>query len=94
MRANHTSNGAIMRFRNRATVFAVLLMAGATAATAAPSLAADVNHDLGFVASARRSCDTTQITSWRNHVDIDVIGEIDTADNPMKQADVACRVFD
>jgi hypothetical protein len=41
---------------------------------------------------ARRDCHTTQATSWRNHVDVDVIGEGDTAEWPYRQADVACRV--
>jgi hypothetical protein len=31
-------------------------------------------------------------TSWRNHVDVDVIGEWDTAEKPMRQADVDGRV--
>jgi hypothetical protein len=43
--------------------------------------------------TARRECANTAVTSWRNHVDVDVIGEIDTAENPMRQNDVACRVF-
>ncbi|WP_200926789.1 hypothetical protein [Sphaerimonospora mesophila] len=41
---------------------------------------------------ARHDCDSTLATSWRNHVDVDVIGEIDTAEKPMNQADVNCRV--
>jgi hypothetical protein len=41
---------------------------------------------------ARRDCHSTARTSWRNHVDVDVIGEIDTAEKPMNQADVDCRV--
>ncbi|MFF9479492.1 hypothetical protein [Streptomyces sp. NPDC014733] len=43
--------------------------------------------------AARRDCRDTQRTSWRNHVDVDVIGEIDTAEKPMNQADVDCRVY-
>jgi hypothetical protein len=43
--------------------------------------------------AARHDCDDTQTTSWRNHVDVDVIDEIDTGENPMRQADVACRVY-
>ncbi|MER7028251.1 MULTISPECIES: hypothetical protein [Streptomyces] len=42
---------------------------------------------------ARRDCRDTQRTSWRNHVDVDVIGEIDTAEKPMNQADMDCRVY-
>ncbi|MFF3671888.1 hypothetical protein [Microtetraspora malaysiensis] len=41
---------------------------------------------------ARHDCNDTQLTSWRNHVDVDVIGEIDTAEKLMNQADVNCRV--
>lgn len=43
--------------------------------------------------AARRDCRGTERTSWRNHVDVDVIGEIDTAEKPMNQADVNCRVY-
>ncbi|MET8297870.1 hypothetical protein ABZW02_28000 [Streptomyces sp. NPDC005180] len=42
---------------------------------------------------ARRDCRDDQRTSWRNHVDVDVIGEIDTGEKPMNQADVNCRVY-
>ncbi|MFW6641384.1 hypothetical protein ACOALZ_15235 [Nocardiopsis algeriensis] len=42
---------------------------------------------------ARRNCDNTVPTSWRNHVDVDVIGEADTSEWPYRQADVNCRVF-
>ncbi|WP_449066272.1 hypothetical protein [Planomonospora algeriensis] len=42
---------------------------------------------------ARKDCDGTAVTSWRNHVDVDVIGEIDTGEKPMNQANVACQVF-
>jgi hypothetical protein len=42
---------------------------------------------------ARRDCGDTQRTSWRNHVDVDVIGEIDTGERPANQADVDCRVY-
>jgi len=43
--------------------------------------------------AARHDCDDTRTTSWRNHVDVDVIDEIDTGENPMRQNDVACRVY-
>lgn len=49
--------------------------------------------DGGGRTTARRNCDNTALTSWRNHVDVDVIGEIDTAEKPMRQQDVYCRVF-
>lgn len=42
---------------------------------------------------ARNDCSNTLRTSWRNHVDVDVIGEIDTGEWPHNQADVDCRVF-
>ena len=42
---------------------------------------------------ARRDCDTTALTSWRNHVDVEVVGEWDTGETPYRQADVYCRVF-
>lgn len=42
---------------------------------------------------ARHDCDTTTRTSWRNHVDVDVVGEWDTGEWPHRQADVNCRVF-
>ncbi|MFE4656771.1 hypothetical protein ACFRFJ_08755 [Streptomyces hydrogenans] len=42
---------------------------------------------------ARRDCRDTQRTSWRNHVDVDVIGEIDTGEKLMNQAEVNCRVY-
>ena len=42
---------------------------------------------------ARTDCDNRTSTSWRNHVDVDVIGEIDTGENPYTQAQVACRVY-
>lgn len=41
---------------------------------------------------ARHDCADTVCTSWRNHVDVDVDGEIDTAEQPMNQAAVNCRV--
>jgi hypothetical protein len=42
---------------------------------------------------ARRACDSTSRNiSWRNHEDVDVIGEIDTADKPFRQANVYCVV--
>jgi hypothetical protein len=43
--------------------------------------------------TARRNCDTTQPTSWRSHVDVDVNWEVDTSEVPFRQADVACRIF-
>lgn len=41
---------------------------------------------------ARADCDSTLRTSWRNHVDVDVIDEIDTGEQPYNQGDVDCRV--
>src|SRR5690606_1870168 len=39
---------------------------------------------------ARRDCAGTAVRQWRNHVDVDVVGEWDTAEKPMRQAAVAC----
>lgn len=43
--------------------------------------------------AARRECRGTQRTSWRNHVEVDVIGELDTGEKPMSQAEVDCRMY-
>ena len=42
---------------------------------------------------ARAECDDRQLTSWRNHVDVDVTGEVDTGEKPYNQANVECRVY-
>jgi hypothetical protein len=42
---------------------------------------------------ARQDCGDTTLTSWRNHVDVDVIGEIDSGEWPYNQAAVSCRVY-
>lgn len=43
--------------------------------------------------NARVTCDSTgESISWRNHVDVDVNGESDTAEEPMNQANVYCVV--
>ncbi|WP_257578072.1 hypothetical protein [Streptomyces sp. JJ38] len=42
---------------------------------------------------ARAKCDNRAQTSWRNHVDVDVIGQGDTAERPYRQAEVDCRVY-
>ncbi|MFC9486423.1 hypothetical protein ACFTZM_10145 [Streptomyces hydrogenans] len=41
---------------------------------------------------ARRKCHTFVATAWRNHVEVDVIGELDTAEKPMREKVIACRV--
>ncbi|WP_201787282.1 hypothetical protein [Actinoplanes sp. TFC3] len=47
----------------------------------------------GNRSNARHACDSTgQAISWRNHEDVDVIGEIDTGDTPYRQATVNCVV--
>jgi hypothetical protein len=47
----------------------------------------------GNRSNARHACDSTsQTISWRNHEDVDVIGQIDTGDNPFRQANVNCVV--
>lgn len=42
---------------------------------------------------ARRACSNSLYTSWRNHVDVDVVGEWDTAEKPMRQDEIYCRVY-
>lgn len=42
---------------------------------------------------ARADCDNRTYTSWRNHVDVDVIGEIDTGERPYNQSLPDCRVY-
>jgi hypothetical protein len=43
---------------------------------------------------ARAACDKTYLTSWRNHVDVDVVDEIDTGEQPFTGDNaVPCRVF-
>src|SRR5699024_9274857 len=32
--------------------------------------------------TARATCDNRYLTSWRNHIDVDVVDEIDTGENP------------
>lgn len=43
--------------------------------------------------TARRTCDSTsQLISWRNHVDVDVDGEVDSSGTEYHQASVYCVV--
>jgi hypothetical protein len=42
---------------------------------------------------ARARCANGATVSWRNHVDVDVDGQIDTSEKPYNQANVACTVF-
>lgn len=42
---------------------------------------------------ARTDCDNRTYTSWRNHVDVDVIGESDTGEKPYNQSLPDCRVY-
>lgn len=42
--------------------------------------------------TARKPCDDQRLTSWRNHVAVDVIGEWDTGETPFRENDIACRV--
>lgn len=46
----------------------------------------------GKRSTARARCRSSAVTSWRNHVDVDVHGRWDTADKPFKEARVGCRV--
>lgn len=42
---------------------------------------------------ARATCNSTARTiSWRNHVDVDVDGQIETSEQPYNQANVNCVV--
>lgn len=44
--------------------------------------------------TARARCNPTAgLISWRNHVDVDVDGQIDTGEQPYNQANVVCVVF-
>jgi hypothetical protein len=44
-------------------------------------------------ASANRPCDSTsEVISWRNHVEVDVEGEWDTDEVPYRQNNVACVI--
>lgn len=43
--------------------------------------------------TARRACSNSLRTSWRNHVDVDVVNEWDTGEWPYNQADPYCRVY-
>lgn len=48
----------------------------------------------GNRSTARKDCDSTALTSWRNHVDVDVIDESDTSEWPYNQGPaINCRVF-
>ncbi|MEV5412529.1 hypothetical protein AB0K60_27305 [Thermopolyspora sp. NPDC052614] len=42
---------------------------------------------------ARPDCHDAVRVSWRDHVDVDVVGQADTAEKPFHQANVDCRVF-
>lgn len=42
--------------------------------------------------NARLNCPSTVATTWRNHVNVDVKGEVDTNEIPYNQAVVNCRV--
>lgn len=46
----------------------------------------------GNRSTARANCTNTALTSWRNHVNVDVKWEVDTNEVPYNKADVACRV--
>ncbi|MET8150202.1 hypothetical protein ACIBSW_24085 [Actinoplanes sp. NPDC049668] len=47
----------------------------------------------GDRAVARATCNSTgQTISWRNHVDVDVDGQVDSSEKPYNQANVNCVV--
>lgn len=43
--------------------------------------------------TARRTCESALVTTWRNYVDVNVIDESDSGEQPYNTANVACRVF-
>lgn len=43
--------------------------------------------------AANITCSTSVLTSWRNHVDVDVINESDSAEFPFNGENVTCRVY-
>lgn len=47
----------------------------------------------GNRSTARNTCANTFLATWRNYVDVDVVNESDTAEQPYNQADVNCQVF-
>ncbi len=54
---------------------------------------AELRARAGNRSNARNTChSTSQPISWRNHEDVDVIGEIDTGDTPFREAVVNCVV--
>lgn len=46
----------------------------------------------GRSAVARAACDSNHKTSWRSIVDVDVVDEVDSAEEGIRNADVDCRV--
>ena len=42
---------------------------------------------------ARRACDNQLVTTWRNYVDVDVVDEWDTGEQPYREDDIGCRVY-
>jgi hypothetical protein len=47
----------------------------------------------GNRSNARQVChSTSQTISWRNHEDVDVIGQVDDGNTPYRQANVNCLV--
>jgi hypothetical protein len=43
--------------------------------------------------TARRACESPLVTTWRNYVDVNVIDEADSGEQPFNVANVNCRVF-
>jgi hypothetical protein len=43
--------------------------------------------------TARNKCENTLPADWRNYVDVDVVNQSDTAEQPYNQASVNCQVF-
>jgi hypothetical protein len=47
----------------------------------------------GNRSTARATCANTLYASWRNHVDVNVVNQADTPEEPYNEAAVACQVF-
>jgi len=58
-----------------------------------PTVTVTAGGGAGNRSNARHVChSTSQLISWRNHEDVDVIGEADSSNRPYRQANVYCVV--
>lgn len=58
-----------------------------------PTLRLNPGGGAGNRTTARRFCEATVLTTWRNYVDVNVVDETDTPEQPYNTANVYCRVF-